>query len=65
LECCRPLLSLQQELHASEAALNLTDAGDDAHRVQDVGSGLLGIVALRNCKHEPVALEGRLDGAKR
>ena len=57
----RALLTLQQKLHAAEAALNLTDARNDAHRVQDVRCWLFGVVALRDCEDETVAFEGRLD----
>ena len=65
LERGRALLALEQELHAAEAALDLPDAGDDAHRVEDVGRRLVGVVALRDGEDEPVALERRLDGAQR
>jgi hypothetical protein len=52
---------LQQQLHAAEAALDLADARNDAHRVQNVGGRLLGVVALRDGEDESVALEGRFD----
>jgi hypothetical protein len=55
------LFTLQEELHATEAPLDLTDARDDAHRVQDIRRRLLGVVALRYRKDESVALQGRLD----
>ncbi len=59
------LLALEQELHAAQAALDLPDAGDDAHRVEDVGRRLVGVVALGDGEDEPVALERGLDGAQR
>ena len=59
------LLALEQELDAAQAALDLPDARDDAHRVEDVRRRLVGVVALRDGEHEPVALERRLDGAQR
>ena len=65
LERRRALLALEQQLHAAEAALDLPDAGDHAHRVEDLRRGLVGVVALRDGEDEPVALEGRLDGAQR
>ena len=65
LERRRALLALEQELHAAEAALDLADAGDDAHRVEDVRRRLVGVVALRDGEDEPVALERGLDGAQR
>jgi hypothetical protein len=64
LKSSRALLTLQQKLHAAEAALNLTDSRNDAHRVQDIRCRLFGVVALRDCEHETVALEGRLDCTK-
>jgi hypothetical protein len=59
------LLALQQELHAAEPALDLADAGDDAHRVEDLGRRLVGVVALRDGEDESVALERRLDRPQR
>jgi hypothetical protein len=45
--------------------LNLPNARDYAHRVQDVGRRLLGVVALRNREYEAVAFQGGLDRPKR
>ena len=45
-------------------ALDLTDARDHAHRVEDVGRRLVGVVALRDGEDQPVALERGLDGAQ-
>jgi hypothetical protein len=59
------LLALQQELHAAQPALDLPDAGDHAGGVEHLGGGLVGVVALRDGEHEPVALERRLDGPQR
>jgi hypothetical protein len=53
----RALLSLEQKLHAAKPALNLSDARDDAHRVENVRCRLIGVVALRHGKYEAVALE--------
>ena len=58
------LLTLQQKLHATETALDLTDARNDAHRIQNVRCRLLGVVPLRNRENEAVALEGCLDCPK-
>jgi hypothetical protein len=52
------LLALKQKLDAAEAALDLPDTRDYAHRIEDVGGRLLSVVALRNRENEPVALEG-------
>jgi hypothetical protein len=57
----RALFALQQKLYAAKPTLNLTDARNDAHRIQDVRRWLLGVVALRDREHEAVALEGSLD----
>ena len=65
LERGRALLALEQQLNAAKAALDLADARDDAHRVEDVRRRLVGVVALRDGEDEPLALERRLDGAKR
>ena len=59
------LLTLEQELDATEAALNLANPGDDTHGVQNVGRGLVGVVALRDCEDEAVAFERSLDGPER
>ena len=59
------LLALEQQLHAAEAALDLADARDDAHRVEDVRRRLVGVVALCDGEDESVTLECRLDGAQR
>src|SRR5678815_5448596 len=40
------LFTLKQELNATEAALNLPDARDDAHRVENVRRRLIRVVAL-------------------
>jgi hypothetical protein len=52
----RALLALQQQLNASEPALNLSDARNYAHRVQDVRCRFLRVIALRNRKNETIAL---------
>ena len=43
------------ESYAAEAALNLSDSRDHAHRVQNIGSRLLRVIALCDCENEPVA----------
>jgi hypothetical protein len=57
-------LALKQELNAAQSALNLADSGNDAHRIQNLGSGFVRIVALRDREDEAFALERRFDGAK-
>jgi hypothetical protein len=59
------LLALQQKLDAAEAALDLTNARDYTHRVQNVGGRLLGVVALSDRKYKTVTFERRLDRAER
>ena len=59
------LLALEQQLHAAQAALDLADARNDAHRVEDVRRRLVGIVALGHGEHEALAFQRGLDGAKR
>ena len=65
LERGRPLLALEQKLNAAQAALDLPDSRDDAHRVQDVRRRLVGVVALGDSEHQALALERRFDGAQR
>jgi hypothetical protein len=45
-------------LDTAQTALDLSDAGHDTHGIQDVGGGLLAVVALSYRKNEPVSLEG-------
>ena len=65
LERGRALLALEQQLHAAEAALDLADPGDHAHRVEDLGRRLVGVVALGDGEDQPVAFEGGLDRPQR
>src|SRR3954462_13291498 len=65
LKCGGALLTLEEELDSAEAALDLTDPRDDAHRVKDVGRRLVGVVALSDGEGEPFSLERRFDGAER
>ncbi len=60
-----PLLALQQQLHAAEPALDLPDPRDDAHRVENVWRGLVGVVALRDREDESLVLERGFDRAQR
>ena len=60
----RARLALEQQLHAAEPALDLPDPGDDAHRVEDVGRRLVGVVALRDGEDQTIGLRGGLDGAQ-
>src|SRR6185437_8439849 len=58
------LLALKQELDAAQAALDLPDARDDAHRVEDVRRGFVSVVALGHGKDESLGFERGLDGAQ-
>jgi hypothetical protein len=58
------LLALQEKLDAAKAALDLPNARNNAHRVQNIGGWLLGVVALRDREDEAVAFQRRLDCAK-
>jgi hypothetical protein len=60
----RALLSLKQELHSTEAALDLPDAGDNAHRVEDFRRRFVGVVPLGDGENEPIALQRRFNGAQ-
>src|SRR6185312_15202502 len=64
LQSSRALLTLQEQLHATQSALHLSDARDDTHRVQDFGRGLVRVVTLRHRENEAVGLECGLNGAK-
>src|SRR5262249_37495279 len=59
------LLALQQQLDATQAALNLADPWDDTHRVQNVGRRFVGVVPLCDGKDESVAFQRGLDRAQR
>ncbi len=65
LERSGALFALKQKLDAAEPALNLSDARDDAHRVEDLGRGLVGVVALRDGEDEAIALQRGFDGPQR
>jgi hypothetical protein len=58
------LFTLQQQLDASKAALDLADPRDDTHGVQNLGVGLVRVVSLRDGKHQPVAFERGFDRAE-
>ena len=60
----RALLARKEQLHATQPSLNLSNARYHAHRIQNVGARLVGIIPLRNGKHEPVRLQCRLDCAQ-
>ncbi len=60
----RALLSLQEQLHAPQAALDLPDARDHPHRVQDVGGRLIHVFPLRDREDETLLLERCLDRAQ-
>jgi hypothetical protein len=64
LQRCRALLALQEQLDTTQTPLDLPDAGDDAHRIQDLGFRFVRVVALRDGKHQAIALERRFDGAQ-
>src|ERR1035437_400327 len=64
LKGSRALLALEKQLHAAQTALDLSDPRDHAHRVEDFGRRLVGVVALRHGEDQPVALESGLDGAQ-
>ena len=64
LERRRALLALQQELDSTQPALNLPNARNNAHRVQNVRSRFIGVVALCNGEDQPLSFERGFDGAK-
>ena len=55
MQCGRAHLALQQQLHAAKAALDLTDARDYAHLIQNVRRRFVGVVTLRDREHETLA----------
>ena len=58
LKCRGALLTLQQKLDATQAALDLSNAGYYTHGVKNVGRWLIAVIALGHRKNEPVRLEG-------
>jgi hypothetical protein len=65
LKRCGALLPLKEQLYAAEPALNLSDARDNAHRIENVRSGLVCVISLRNGEYEALALERSFDCAQR
>jgi hypothetical protein len=65
LQRSRALFTLEQELNAAEPALDLSNPGDDTHRIEDVGRRLVSVVSLRYGENEALSLESGLDGSKR
>jgi hypothetical protein len=61
LEGSGALFALEQQLDATETALDLSDPRDDSHRVEDLWRGLVGVVALRDGEDQPVAFERGFD----
>ena len=57
LKTLQSLLAMKQELNSAQSALDLTDPRNDAHRVQDVGRWLIGVVSLRDRENEALAFE--------
>jgi hypothetical protein len=55
----RALLTLKQQLHTAQSALDLSDARDHAHLIENVGRGFVSVVALRNREHESFAAQRR------
>jgi hypothetical protein len=58
------LLALKQKLHSSQATLDLPDAGNDAHRIEDFRRRLIRVVPLCYSEYETVTFERSLDCAK-
>ncbi len=48
------VLAVQKQLHTREPALHLTDAGDGADGIKDIGSDALDVLALRDCEDQPL-----------
>ena len=49
-----PALAVQQELHAGEPALELSDAGDGSDGVEHLGGHILDVLPLRDREDQPV-----------
>ena len=58
------MLSLKKKLYAAKTALNLSDARDYAHRIQDFRRWLVGVIALSYRKDESIAFECGFDSAE-
>ncbi len=66
VQCGSPTFAVQQQLHATEAALDLADLGDCPRRVQHFGADRVDVLALRDGKDETgVALQRRFDSPQR
>jgi len=61
LEAC---LTVNQELHSPQSALNLPDPSHDAHGMQAVGGRLVLDISLRDGEDQTIGLRGGLDGAQ-
>jgi hypothetical protein len=55
---------LKEQLHAAQPTLNLSDASDHSHRVENVWGGLVCIVSLRDREYEPLTFERGFDCAQ-
>ena len=61
-----PLLTMEEQLHAGEPALELPDLGDRADGVEHVGVHAFDVLPLRDGEDEPLGRRQRgLDGAQR
>ena len=59
-------LPLEQQLHAGQAPLDLSDSGDGADGIEALGGDLLGVLALADGEDETLgSSESRLDRAHR
>jgi hypothetical protein len=52
-------------LNTTEAALDLPDSRDDAHRVEDVRRRFIRVIALRDRENQAIAFQRRFDRAQR
>src|SRR2546425_6529703 len=52
VQCGPPAFAVQQQLHATEAALDLADLGDRPRRVQHFGADRIDVLALRHRSEE-------------
>ena len=57
-----PPLSIEQQLHAGEPALQLANAGDGSDGVERLGGHAFHVLPLRHREDQPIAREGGFDG---
>ena len=60
-----PPLTVQQQLHAGQPSLKLSDPGDRADGVQDIGGDIFHVLPLRDRKDQPLGVASAASMARR